>query len=340
MRLGRWILLLFLLPAIAGCAPSTHISRRDSLRLAGRTYVITGASSGFGRGVAERLGAEHANVVLAARRAELLEEVAGRVRAAGGQALVVPTDVSDPEQVERLATAATDRFGRIDVWVNDAAVGTNGRFWEIPVADHARAVDVNLKGVIYGSHAALRRFVPQGHGVLINLGSVESVIPIAEHASYASTKAAILALGRALNEEVRLAGLKHRVSVVTIMPWAVDTPFFQHTANYSGHADRMVLMDGPEKVVGGIIRASLYPREEYPVGWKAAAAIAAHGILPDLTEEISANIHRAELNKGSPVPPTSGSLHEPMEAGRGVEGGIRARMKEEDAAKKAQPPRR
>jgi short-subunit dehydrogenase len=304
---------------------------------------VVGASSGFGQGAAIRLGELHANVVLAARRPDLLEEVAAKIRAAGGQALVVPTDISQPEQVEALADAAVKRFGRIDTWMNVAGVGANGRFWEVPVADYSRIVDVNLKGVIYGSHAALRRFLAQGHGTLVNLGSVESEVPLAYHTTYAATKAAVLSLGRSLNEEIRHAGRARTVKVATVMPWAVDTPFFRHTANYSGRADRMALMDGPEKVVQAMIFVSLHPREELPVGWKAQMASSAHHLFPDITERVSADIHRDQIAKGTPQPATSGSVHQPMREGRGVEGGIRARMKAEDAsaeqAEKAGPSR-
>jgi short-subunit dehydrogenase len=325
-------------PALVGCAASTHLATSDTQRITGRTYVIVGASSGFGRGAAVALGRSGANVVLAARRADLLEEVATEIRQAGGKALVVPTDIAAPEQVEALASAAERQFGRIDVWMNIAGVGAVGRFWDVPVADYSRIVDVNLKGVIYGSHVALRRFVAQRSGTLVNMGSIESEVPLAYHATYAATKAGVLSLGRSLNQEIRHAGLSKTVRVATVMPWAVDTPFFQHTANYSGHADRMVLLDGPDKVVRALVWVSLHPREELPVGWKAQMADTAHHLLPDLTERISANIHRAEIAKGTPTTPTPGSVHVPMPEGRGVEGGVRARMKAEDSAKDASKP--
>lgn len=324
--------------SLSGCATSTHLGRSELSRVAGRTYVVVGASSGFGQGVALRLGQLRANVVLAARRTDLLEEVAAGVRAGGGQALVVTTDVADADQVERLADAAARRFGRIDVWMNIAGVGAVGRFWDVPVADYSRIVDVNLKGVIYGSHAALRRFLAQGSGTLVNMGSVESEVPLAYHATYAATKAGVLSLGRSLNEEIRHAGHRRTVRVATVMPWAVDTPFFRHTANYSGHADRMALMDGPEKVVQALVWVSLHPREELPVGWKAQMASTAHHLFPDMTEAISANIHRAQLKKGTPQPATAGSVHQPMAEGRTADGGVRARMKAEDAAARERTP--
>ncbi len=339
--IGKFMLLLLALlgaSALAGCAVNTHLSKRDLQQLAGRTYVITGASSGFGRGVAELLGRERANVVLAARRTELLEEIAAEIRASGGHALVQTTDVSDAAQMERLGQAAVVAFGRVDVWINDAGVGTIGRFEEIPIADHSRAVDVNLKGAIYGSHFAMRQFKAQGYGTLINLGSVESQVPLAYHGSYAATKAGIWALGRALTEEIRLAGLKRRIKVVTIMPWAADTPFWQHAANYSGRKGRMAAMDDPDKVVRAIVWSSLHPREELPVGWKAQAVSTMHTIMPDLVEEVSGNIaHAEQMRKSSAQSPGPGSLHQPMPAGRNVQGGVRKRMKAEDAARKREP---
>lgn len=329
--LHLFLLLGFLV--LGGCA---SLSSSDQHSVAGKTYVITGASSGFGRGVALRLAGLKANVVLAARRTQVLDEVARQATAAGGTALVVTTDVSNPQDVRKLADAALQRFGRIDVWINNAAVGAIGAFDTIPVEDHARVVDVNLKGVIYGSHVALQQFRKQRAGVLINIGSVESEVPQAYHATYSATKAAVLSLGRTLNEELRLAGLRGPIEVATVMPWAADTPFFDHAANYTGRTARMPAMDPAEKVVEYIVYASLHPSEEVPAGWKARAAIWSHHIAPDLTERVSANIaHTSQMENAPPtLAPTPGSLYQPMQSGTGVDGGVRARMEREDAERK------
>ncbi|GAB3815712.1 SDR family NAD(P)-dependent oxidoreductase [Pontibacter rugosus] len=306
---GIAILLLLLSFCLGGCATS-ELGKSGQRKTAGRTFVIVGASSGFGRGVAEQLGAYKANVVLAARRTELLEEVAEKVRAAGGTALVVSMDISKPEDVQRLADAAVQAYGTIDVWINMAGVGGIGRFWDIPLDDQARIVDINLKGFIYGSYAAVRQFRAQGYGTLINMGSIESVNPLAYHASYAATKGGILNLGQALNQELRLDGHKN-IRVVTVEPWAVDTPFWRHAANYSGGTPRMAAMDPPSKVVNAIIRASLRGRNELPVGWKAKGAWLSHRLFPRLTERLSANIiHKYQIENAPqrrllPVPYTS-----------------------------------
>ena len=329
-----WLfVLLGLLLSTSGCATS-KLGASGQKKVQGKTYVIIGASSGFGRGMAEQLGEFKANVVLAARRTELLEEVATKIRAAGGTALVVPTDISKPEEVQRLADAAMKQHGRVDVWVNDVGVGGIGKFWDIPLADYSRMIDVNLKGIIYGSQVAIKLFQPQGHGTLINLGSVESHVPLAYHAVYASTKGAIRNLDQALNQELRLQGYKN-IEVITIEPWAVDTPFWGHAANYSGGTPRMAAMDPPSKVVNAMVRSSVRPRQELPVGWKAKGAVISHRVMPRFTERISANIdHHYQIETAPPMASTAGSLYEPMKSGPGVDDGVRKRMKAEKQQRK------
>lgn len=296
--------------------------------------VIAGASSGFGRGAALKLGAEGAKVVVAARRKAMLDEVVAEIEAGGGEAIALETDVSDPAQVTALAAAALDRFGRIDVWVNNVGIGAIGYFWDIPIEDHARVVDVNLKGLIFGAHAAINQFRTQGYGTLINTGSIDSETPLALQNTYASTKAAVLSLSRILNEELKLAGEEH-IRVGTIMPWGVDTPWWTHAANYTGHAPRMSLLDDPQLVVDAIVHACLDPKEEQPVGWKAKGSDLSHHLAPKLTERLSAKISKAEAEKASFMPDTQGAIHESVDDGLRLDGGIRERMRQEDAARHA-----
>ncbi|GGX73542.1 SDR family NAD(P)-dependent oxidoreductase [Pseudoduganella dura] len=320
-------------PVAQPAGRAAALSADERAAVAGKTYVITGASSGFGKGVALELAAMRANVVLAARRTDALDAVAAEATAKGGNALVVTTDVSRQEDVQRLLDAAVARFGRVDVWINNAAVGAIGVFDTVPVEDHARVVDVNLKGLMYGSHVALRQFRKQGAGTLVNMGSVESMIPQAFHASYSVTKAATLALGRALNEELRLTGAAS-IKVATVLPWAADTPFFTHAANYSGGTPRMPLMDEPGKVVDAIVWVSVHPREELAVGWKAKAAYAGARLSPGLAERLAGNVmHYYQFKTAPPAMLTHGSLHRAMPEGTGVEDGHRQRMARENAAR-------
>ncbi|MEB2846754.1 SDR family NAD(P)-dependent oxidoreductase [Endobacterium cereale] len=304
-------------------------ARPDSLR--NLVVVVVGASSGFGRGAAIKLAAEGASVVIAARRKSMLDEMVSEIGSRGGSALAVEADVSDPAQVSAIAEAAIARFGSIDVWINNVGVGAIGYFWDIPIEDHSRLVDVNLKGLIYGAHAALRQFAEQGYGTLINTGSIDSEVPLALQNTYAATKAGVLSLSRSLNEELRLAGLDD-IKVGTIMPWAVDTPWWTHAANYTGHEPRMAMMDDPEIVVDAIVRSCLTPKEERPVGWKAKASDMSHHLMPDLTERMSADIAKKESERGDDKASHTGAIYHPILDGMGVDGGIRARMKREDLA--------
>ena len=291
--------------------------------------VVVGASSGFGRGAAVKLGHEGAQVVVAARRKTLLDDVVAQIQAAGGRAMAVESDVGDPAQIEALARSAVEAFGRIDVWINNVGVGAIGYFWDIPIEDHARVVDVNLKGLIFGAHAALRQFRAQGYGTLINTGSIDSEVPLALQNTYAATKAAVLSLSRSLNEEIKLAG-DADIKVGTIMPWAVDTPWWTHAANYTGHAPRMAMMDDPQIVIDAIVHACVHPDEERPVGWKAKASDIAHHLAPKLAERLTANVAKSEAEKASIMEASTGALHQPMYDGLTVDGGVRDRMRQED----------
>ena len=298
--------------------------------LAGQTIVMSGASSGFGRGAAEQLGALGANVVLVARRGELLDQIGMGIVAAGGAALAVPADMSEPDAATHVMEQALDRFGSVDVWVNNVGVGALGFFWDIPVDDQARVVDVNVKSVLYGSHAAIRQFRTQGAGTLINIGSVDSSVPLAYQTTYAATKAAVLSLGRSLTEELRLDGSDDTIKVGTIMPYAIDTPWWTHAANYTGHAPRMAVMDDPQLVVDAILRACVDPKDQHPVGPKASFSVLSHSMFPKLTERLTGKLVDAEVEKGAPVPSTTGAIYEPMAGTTTIEGGVRERMRRED----------
>lgn len=127
----KWTKLLFVFTCFSflatGCT-TWKLGTAGQKKIAGKTYVIVGASSGMGRGVAQELGKYKANVVLAARRTDLLGEVADTIRRYGGNAIVVTTDISKPGEVERVCEAAVKEYSKIDVWINMAGVAAIGRF--------------------------------------------------------------------------------------------------------------------------------------------------------------------------------------------------------------------
>jgi NADP-dependent 3-hydroxy acid dehydrogenase YdfG len=123
--------------------------------LTGSTVVVTGASSGIGLATARAFADAGATLVLAARAEERLDDAAEDCRARGAQVLAVPTDVTDAAQVEALAEAAVERFGRIDIWVNDAGTSLWGPFEEIPTEVHVRLIETDLLGVVHGCAAVV-----------------------------------------------------------------------------------------------------------------------------------------------------------------------------------------
>jgi len=292
--------------------------------LKGQIIVLTGASSGFGRGAALQFAKAGANVVLAARRGDLLEELAQECRDAGARALALPTDVGHQADVEALADAARQEFGRIDVWVNDAGVGALGRFEEVPIADHVRVLQTDLLGTTYGSYFALRQFREQDKGTLINIASALGKIPAPYYASYTAAKYGIVGLCAALRQELRV-NRSRKIHVCTVLPTAMDTPFFEHAANYTGReAVPVPPLDDPQKVIDAIVALALKPQDEVVVGLGGRTAIAAHKFAPNLTERMMAlNTHYAQMKRAAPSGVKRGAVAKPAAKGREVEGGLR-----------------
>jgi len=219
------------------------------------------------------------------------------------------------------------------VWINMAGVGALGRFEDVPLADHQRVVDVNLNGVINGSYYAMQRFKQQGSGTLINIASVAGRVPFPYYSSYVATKHAVIGLGNVLNQELRVNGDRN-IHVSTINPFAADTPWFDHAANYSGHQPRTLLPDPPEKVVNAIVKATVRPKPEINVGYKANMAAASHRVARRLTENINGRVfHKVMIEDSPPAEQTAGSLYEPMDEGTTVDGKVRQRLAEGDLKK-------
>lgn len=284
--------------------------------------VITGASSGFGKGVARQLAAKGASLVLAARRAPLLEELAHECELAGAEAISVEADVSKREDVERLAHEAIARFGHIDVWINNAGVGALGRFEEIPLEDHVQVINTNLIGSIYGCYYALRHFRETGRGNIINVASIVGKIPSPYYATYSASKFGMVGLGAALRLELHENNIEH-IHVCTVMPMSNDTPFFDHASNYSGHeAVPIPPLYDPERVIETIVALVDKPEDEVVVGAQGKMMVAAHGVAQTMVEKMMGKTsHHEFIEKAPPAPDTPGAVHEPSYEGTEVYGG-------------------
>ncbi|MAY73235.1 MAG: oxidoreductase [Phycisphaerae bacterium] len=167
----------------------------------GKVVVITGASSGIGEVTARELASRGAKVVLGARRTDRLESVASEIRDGGGSAVVVATDVTKREDVEKLVEAAVENFGHVDVMLNNAGVMPLSPLSAGKVDEWERMVDVNIKGVLYGIAAALPRMKERGSGHVINVSSVAGHVVFPSSAVYCGTKFAVRAISEGLRQE-------------------------------------------------------------------------------------------------------------------------------------------
>ncbi|MCW6003693.1 SDR family NAD(P)-dependent oxidoreductase [Micromonospora sp. CPCC 205371] len=282
--------------------------------------VITGASSGVGRATALAFAAEGAELVLASRSPEALSEVERDCRERGGQVLVVPTDIADPAAVERLTTLALRRFGRIDVWVEAAAVGIAGPLGSESVDEIRRLVDTNVFGTVLSARAALATFQGQGKGVLIIVGSLLSLFPNPMVPLYSMTKFA--ARGLALNLQQAVAG-HPGIRVCLVLPGPVDTPFFVRAANHTGRQLRAIPPAyAPERLAATILACARRPRRQATAGVVAHLALAAHRLAPRAAEWFVARWSATLITGPRPAAPGSGSLFDPPPTGA-VQGGYR-----------------
>lgn len=186
-------------------------------RLAGKVSIVTGSSSGIGKAIAIRFAEEGARVVIAARRQDLCEQVAGQIRDKGGEALVIRTDVTEESQVERLIAETVRQLGRLDVLVNNAGIGGGGRIADTETDVFDRVMKTNLRGTFLCARAGFRQMMKHGGGVIINMSSVAGVDAWAGTGTYSASKYGIMGLTKALADE----GRPHKIKVSAICPGSV-----------------------------------------------------------------------------------------------------------------------
>jgi len=250
-----------------------------------QVVVITGASTGIGRATALAFAARGAKVVCAARSKQALDTLVEQIGADGGTAFAAPTDVADPAAVRSLADVAEQRFGRIDTWVNNAAVGVWGRVEDITDEEFDRVMRVNFLGQVHGVHAAMPALRRAGGGVVIGVGSVEGVRAVPLHGPYTASKFAVRAFYDCLRMELAQEGTP--VAVTTILPASIDTPFFEHARSKLGAMVKPPPpVYAPEIVADTIVYAAEHPRREIPVGGAAVGFFVGQRLSPALTDAL------------------------------------------------------
>lgn len=188
--------------------------------VSGKVAIVTGGASGIGAAIAAQLCKGGAEVWLADRQVETAEEVAGQLRAQGGKAHAVDLDVRSSSSFERAVSDVVEATGRIDFLFNNAGIGIGGEIDSFTIDDWDSIIDVNLRGVIHGIHAAYPTMIRQGHGHIVNTASMAGLITMTAQAGYSATKHAVVALSNTL----RLEAESHGVQVSALCPGVVRTP--------------------------------------------------------------------------------------------------------------------
>jgi short-subunit dehydrogenase len=251
--------------------------------LSGRVAVITGGSSGIGLAAAQHLARAGVAVALGARRAERLDEAVRSIRAEGGRADAVVTDVTSEHDVQQLVQHARETFGRLDIMICNAGFGYYGTVEETPSPTMHRLLDVNFMGTFYGARAALPIFRAQRSGHLIIVSSIVGQRGIALMSGYTATKAAQVGFAESLRTEFSGTG----IAISVVLPVSTDTEFRDAIERDYGH---VVAGLGPSQSVDAVARAIVAcvrrPRAEvYPHAGSRALTVL-NALAPALTDRI------------------------------------------------------
>lgn len=290
--------------------------------------VITGASAGVGRATAQTFARKGAKIGLLARGRDGLEGARSDVERLGGRALVVPTDVSDPDQVEAAASAVEGEFGPITVWINDAMVSVFSPIRELRAEEIRRVTEVTYLGAVYGSMAALRRMLPRDEGVIVQVGSALAYRSIPLQAAYCAAKHALLGFTMALRCE--LLHERSRVRVTMVQMPALNTPQFEWSrSRMPRKAQPVPPIYQPEVAAEAILFAARHPgRRERLVGGSTLKAVEANKMAGGLLDRYLGRTGYAAQQTDEPEDPNRpDNLFQPLPGDRGAHGPFDSRSR-------------
>ncbi|MBF4590377.1 SDR family NAD(P)-dependent oxidoreductase [Curtobacterium sp. VKM Ac-1395] len=286
-------------------------------RFRGQVVVITGASSGIGRAAAHEFARRGATLVLAARSHDSLEAAAAECRELGAEAVAIPTDVADEHQVKDLIATVTSRYGRIDVFVGNAALFVYGLFEQTPTEAFKRVVDTNLYGHLNAVKYLLPHWKQRGRGTYVLVGSIQSLLSAPYQSAYVTSKHAALGLVDVLGDEFAGTGIEF----TTLMPSTIDTPIYQNGANYTGkNSHPLPPTVSVERAGKAVVQAAVHPKRYRFVGRIQASLVPLQYVFPGLFHKITKPMVEIFALRGKQAP-TDGNLYQPADAGNATNGG-------------------
>ena len=264
--------------------------------------VVTGASAGVGRAVVRRFARDGACIGLLARGPEGLEGARRDVEAAGGRALILPTDVADWRQVDQAATAVEAEFGPLDVWINNAMTSVFSPIREMHADEYRRVMEVTFLGSVHGTLSALRRMRPRDCGSIVQVGSALAYRGIPLQSAYCAAKHAIQGFMDSLRTE--LLHERSGVRVTSVHLPAMNTPQFRWVmSRLPNKAQPVPPIFQPEVAAEAIHWAAHHDRREIWVGAPTAATVLANRIVPGLLDRYLARTGYASQQTEEPENP-------------------------------------
>jgi short-subunit dehydrogenase len=288
--------------------------------MASEVVVITGASGGVGRAAARRFAAEGAQVALLARGRKGLEATAREVERAGGEALVLPVDVAEHDQVEAAASSIETALGEIDVWINDAMVTVYAEFLDIEPDEFRRATEVSYLGMVWGTRAALKRMVPRDRGSIVQVCSAMSYRGIPLQSPYCGAKHACKGFTESVMTELRHGKSQVRISMVQL-PGLNTTQFTWGRTKLPKQTMPMPPIYQPEVAADAIHHAAHHKRRQIYVGAPTVMNILGERVAPWLLDRFLAKSgYKNQMTNHDLDEPGHDNLFEPVDEDRGAHG--------------------
>jgi NAD(P)-dependent dehydrogenase (short-subunit alcohol dehydrogenase family) len=282
--------------------------------------VITGASAGIGRATARLFGKRGAKIGLIARGLDGLEAARREIEELGGEALVLPLDVADPDALEAAAARVEEAFGPIDLWINNAMLSVFSPIMEMTPDDYRRVTDVTYLGYVWGTLAALRRMKPRDRGTIVQVGSALAYRGIPLQSAYCAAKHAVQGFHDSLLSELIHDG--SNVKVVMVQMPAVNTPQFRWVkSRLPRKAQPVPPIFQPEMAADAILWAARSNRREVNVGWPASKAIVGNNFFPGYGDRyLAKNGYEAQMVDEPEDPGRANNLYEPLPGDAGAHG--------------------